>query len=51
MPIEKSQLERKFRSFFGRRSFLNFREQKCNFWTSRHLLFEKHIQLFRMCGC
>ena len=39
-----------FSTYVFGKSFCHYRELKSERWTSRHILCEKNIKFFRMCG-
>ena len=50
MSFPNSNSEGIFSSYVFGKSFWNYRELKIDCWTSRHILCERNIKFFRMCG-
>jgi len=50
MSETKINFEGNFSTYGFGKGFWHLRELMCKFWTSRHLLYEKNIKLFRLCG-
>ena len=50
MCIPNSNFEGNFSTYVFGKSFWHYTELKIDYQTSRHILCEKNIRLFRMCG-
>jgi hypothetical protein len=50
MSFQNSNIEGYFSIYVFGKSFCHYRELKIDCWTWRHILYEKNIKCFRMCG-
>jgi hypothetical protein len=50
MPFPNSNFEGNFSTYVFGKSFSHYRELKVDCWTSIHVICEKNIKLFRLCG-
>jgi len=50
MSFPNRNFEGNFSTYVFGKSFWHYRELKIGCWTSRHILCEKNIKFFRMCG-
>jgi len=50
MSLANSNFEVNFSTYVFGKSFLHYRELIIDCWTSRHILCEKNIKFFLLCG-
>ena len=50
MPFPSSNLEGNFSTYVFGKTFWHYRKLKIDCWTLRHILYEKNIKYFLMCG-